>query len=63
MSEERKLMFQGYPIEDAITLCNSARRTGELESYINKNHVRHESRHACTCGGAHKCVDCPNRNV
>lgn len=33
-SEERRLLHIGFPIEDAITLCDSMRRSGELESFI-----------------------------
>lgn len=61
MSVERELINKGCPIEDAITLCNSTRRTGELEDYINK--TRPEKHHVCVCGGAHNCPNCPNRKA
>lgn len=33
-SEERRLLHIGFPLEDAITLCSSMRRDGELETFI-----------------------------
>lgn len=58
MNEERELIARGYPPEDAITMCNSMRRTGELNDFMAK--VR-EKNHICTCGGKGNCSDCPNK--
>lgn len=62
MHEERKLIAQGYPLEDAITLCNSMRRTGELSDFMGQNHERTQKNHVCTCGGKCGCKECPNKN-
>lgn len=40
MQEEIELLLYGYPLEDAITMCNSLRRTGELSEFMRQ-----------TCGG------------
>lgn len=35
--EERRLLSIGFPLEDALALCNSMRRDdGELETFVNK---------------------------
>lgn len=59
MSVERELIAKGYPIEDAITLCNSTRRTGELSGFIATQRDSDKT-HVCTCGGKGGCKDCPN---
>lgn len=58
MHEEQKLIACGYPLNDAITLCNSMRRTGELPDFM---HEVCANQHICTCGGRGNCPDCPNR--
>lgn len=57
MNEEQKLLARGYPLEDAVTLCHSMRRTGELAEFIQQE----EKQHVCSCGGKCSCPDCPNR--
>lgn len=57
MYEERELLARGYPLEDAITMCNSMRRTGELDEFIVNTCKKP---HVCTCGGKGNCPDCPN---
>lgn len=58
MHEERELIARGIPIEDAITMCNSMRRTGELAEYMRETRAKP---HACTCGGKCSCHDCPHK--
>lgn len=57
MSEERELLARGYPLEDAITMCHSMRRTGELKELMRQD----EKQHVCACGGKRGCPDCPNK--
>lgn len=57
MSEERELLSRGYPLEDAITMCHSMRRTGELKELMQQD----AKSHICTCGGKGGCQDCQNR--
>lgn len=57
MSEERELLARGYPLEDAITMCHSMRRTGELTEFMKRTQPKP---HVCTCGGKCNCPDCPN---
>lgn len=58
MTEERRLLAAGMPLEDAISTCQALRREGSLEEFA----ARKENRHICKCGGSGKCADCPNRN-
>lgn len=57
MREEQELIARGYPLEDAVTLCHSLRRSGELSEFMQQE----AQQHACTCGGQGNCPDCPNR--
>lgn len=57
MTEERRLMASGMPLEDAISNCHALRREGTLREFV----AEHEEHHACKCGGAGNCPDCPNR--
>ena len=57
MTEERRLMATGMPPEDAISICNDLRRGGALTAFVSKE----ESNHACKCGGAGNCPDCPSK--
>lgn len=52
MTEERRLMMAGIPIEDAICMCNCLRREGDLEDYVR----REEKRHECRC--ENRCAKC-----
>ena len=57
MTDERRLMAAGMPLEDAISNCYAMRREGDLPEFVSEQ----ENRHACKCGGAGNCPDCPNR--
>lgn len=57
MTEERRLLATGMPLEDAISMCRDLRRDGTLREFVRK-----EEQHACECGGVGICPDCPNRN-
>lgn len=56
MSEERELIARGFPLEDAITMCHSMRRTGELKELMR----REEKPHTCACGGKCERGACKN---
>lgn len=58
MTEERRLMATGMPLEDAISMCYDLRRDGTLPDYVRKK----EQDHVCSCGGVGICPDCPNKN-
>lgn len=58
MYEEQRLAAAGFPSEDAAIVCHSMRRAGAMDEFMAE--VGKESHH-CTCGGKHKCKDCPNR--
>lgn len=58
MTEERRLLAAGMPLEDAISNCCSMRRDGSLPLFVEE----HENRHKCQCGMNGNCPDCPNKN-
>lgn len=58
MTDERRLLAAGMPLEDAISNCHALRREGRLAEFV----IREENRHICKCGGSGKCEDCPNRS-
>ena len=60
MTEERRLLAAGMPLEDAISNCHALRREGSLPEFVERQ--ERENRHLCRCGGAGKCPDCPNRD-
>lgn len=57
MTEERRLLATGMPLEDAISNCHALRRDGTLTDFVEKQ----ERAHRCKCGGSNTCPDCPNR--
>ena len=57
MTAERKLLGTGAPAADIITMCDSLRRDGGLEEYVQQE----TGRHTCKCSGACRCPDCPNK--
>lgn len=57
MTDKRRLLAAGMPLEDAISNCYAMRREGTLREFI----ADAERSHKCTCGGAHNCPDCPNK--
>lgn len=59
MYEEQRLVAAGLPLEDAVTLRHTARREGVIDEFMRE--MDKLPVHRCTCGGAHKCPDCPNR--
>lgn len=52
MTEERRLLATGMPLEDIISDCHALRREVPLK--------KENDRHVCKCGGAQRCQDCPN---
>lgn len=56
MTEERRLLATGMPLDEIINTCHAMRRDGTLPEFI-----AHKERHTCHCGGAGNCPDCPNR--
>lgn len=54
MTEERRLLATGKPLEDIISDCHALRR-----EVLPREE---ESRHVCRCGGSCNCADFPNRN-
>lgn len=58
MTEERRLMATGMPLEDAISNCYAMRREGNLREFVREK----EQEHVCHCGGVGICPDCPNKN-
>lgn len=61
MTDERRLMAAGMPLEDAISMCADMRRDGTLPAAVEK--AENDRAHKCTCGGKCSCPDCPNRNI
>lgn len=57
MTDERRLMTAGMPLEDAISNCCAMRREGTLPEFVSEQ----ENHHVCKCGGIGNCPDCPNR--
>lgn len=60
MTEERRLIATGMPLEDAISNCHAMRRNGKLDKFVRTE--EHNNRHVCKCGGSNDCADCPNKN-
>ena len=58
MTEERRLLTTGMPLEDIVSNCCAIRREGTLREFVEKC----ERQNACKCGGAGNCPDCPNRD-
>lgn len=58
MTDERRLLASGMPLEDAISNCYAMRREGTLPEFIRQQ----EKRHVCQCGGTGICPDCPNKS-
>lgn len=56
MTDERRLMAAGMPLEDAISNCCAMRREGTLTEFVSEQENRHEYK----CGGTGNCSDCPN---
>lgn len=56
MTDERRLLATGMPLEDAISNCYAMRREGTLPEFVRKE----EGNHICRCGGAGSCPDCKN---
>lgn len=57
MTEERRLLATGMPLDEIICTCHALRRDGTLPEFV----ARREERHVCHCGGAGNCPDCPNK--
>lgn len=57
MTEERRLLATGMPLEDAISNCHSLRREGSLRDFVEE----HEKRHECRCENG-RCQDCQCKN-
>lgn len=51
MTEERRLLAAGMPLEDAISNCCSMRRDGSLPAFV----AEQEHRHKCQCNGNKRC--------
>ncbi len=62
MSEERRILEAGVPLEDAISLCHALRREGSLSDFASRLETECRNRRLCRCGGKGTCPDCPNRN-
>ena len=56
MTEERRLLATGMPLDEIINTCHALRRDSALPEF-----VADKERHACRCGGAGNCPDCPNK--
>ena len=56
MTDERRLMAAGMPLDYAISNCCAMRREGTLTEFVSEQ----ENRHECKCGGAGNCPDCQN---
>lgn len=54
MSDERRLLATGIPLEDAISMCHDMRRDGTLSEFVKNE----ESKHTCKCGGVGICPGC-----
>jgi len=54
MTEERRLLATGRPLEDIISDCHALRREAAARET--------ENRHVCKCGGVGNCPDCPNKD-
>lgn len=57
MSEERRLLMAGMPLEDAISNCHAMRREGTLPEFVEQQ----EQGHTCKCGGVGICSGCDCR--
>jgi len=44
MTDERRLISIGIPLEDAITICMEMRRDGGLEEYIQAQEAEYRRR-------------------
>lgn len=44
MTDERRLVSIGVPLEDAITICMDLRREGSLETYIRDQEAEYRRR-------------------
>lgn len=60
MTEERRLLAAGMPLEDAISNCHAMRREGTLSDFVSNEEAKRH--HICKCGGTGRCPDCPNKN-
>lgn len=54
MSDERRLLAAGMPLEDAISMCDDLRREGALRELVDGKEK--ERRHRCSCVG--QCERC-----
>lgn len=61
MTEERRLLRTGMPLEDIISTCHTLRRDGTLPEFVASEEAKRGD-HQCKCGGTGNCPDCPNRN-
>lgn len=57
MTAERKLLSTGMPIEDIVSMCDSLRREGGLEEYVQQQ----ESGDTCKCSKPGSCPGCPHK--
>lgn len=55
MTEERRLLAAGMPLEDAISNCYAMRREGSLPSFVA------EQEHKCPCAN-NCCQNCQCKN-
>lgn len=57
MSDERRLLAAGMPLEDAISMCDDLRREGTLREFVDDKEK--ERWHRCNCVG--QCERCTCR--
>lgn len=53
MTEERRLLATGMPLDEIINTCHDMRRDGTLPEFVS----RKEEGHTCTCGKAGNCPE------
>ena len=58
MTDERRLMAAGMPLEGSISNCCTMRLEETLPEFVSEQKNHHE----CKCGGTGNCPDCPNRS-
>jgi len=58
MTEERRLMNTGIPLEDAISMCYDLRREGTLSEFIRS---AEQNRRRRVCNAAFACPDRPKK--
>lgn len=59
MTEERRLLAAGMPLECSISNCHALLHDGTLPDFVAREE---NNRHECKCGGACTCQDCSNRD-